>query len=1656
VNSFNGPSLNPGNCYGSPNETFCYGGSVPNPCFNSVVGVAEPDGKLCSLGLCAGSTGICHHGLCEGATQLPNGASCDNDGDRCNGVPTCDGWQCQGGTPISVSDNNFCTEDLCDPATGLVAHLPFSSDFSCDDGRVCDGTQEFCDGNGGCKARVPPPSVDDNNPCTVDQCTEPSGVARHVKVPDGTSCSDGNACNGLDLCKTGVCKPGTAIIIPDDGNPCTIKKCDPVLGIVVTPAPAGSSCSNGNACDGAETCDGAGRCQAGAPLAIDDHNVCTVDACDPATGATHVVSWPDDGNPCTTAIACDPVMGSTQAPSAAGASCSDGNACNGVETCDGHGACLPGIALTVDDHNPCTIDSCNPASGAAHSFVIGGASCADGNLCNGQELCDGRGVCVAGSPPLMSDGQDCTVDSCDPALGVQHIWRTDANCSGQRPTWLNLAGSAPSPRDSAAGAFADVTGELVVVSGNNGGAMLADTWLFDTKTGLWRQSYARGPSARAGAAVTYDGARKRILMFGGVSDSSATAQYLSDVWEYDPVTDAWTQRGPSGSGPAPRAYAALTFDSVHGQALLFGGVGTTNYGDTWQLNSASGSWTLVSSIGPAARAGAVMGFDPVTGHATLFGGAPHTGAEPGIPFGDTWELDPTQGTWTAVTPQLGEGAIPGSSATFLATPAPRTAHSLTFDGAAHVFKMFGGTGIDRSSLSDFWQYSPNSKQWTPLVFGPPGRAGGILAYSPARQGTFLSTGLSYSTSGLFTPQFSDVWEYGTQSGSWADRVGRGAPIGLYRGFSYDSKRAVLVAVGKAPAMRRDLVWEYDDQLQRWRSSDAIFTEGRVAPSFSSGPAMYDSARGVAIDVSFNSVFPQVTQSVSISEWNGRTWRNDCQLADQLYGMSVVFDPVRSKLVMPFGYNAGSYWSPFPSTLLELDPVTCAKELIQTDGRQLWPYGRTNAAGVWDSRRDRGIFFGGSANGQLLNDTWALTTSTHRWQLLGNVGTPPPPSGTSVESPALAYDPAHDKLVLLQPTQQTWELDLASDRWSQTGGGGPVPPNSLTFDGRAGNVTALDANGDLWDWSGSAWTKRVTNAAPSARSGMASAYSAADNYTVAFGGMSGDGRRSMLGDTWIFRDGWKLVSSTTANQAPTNYIAGLGFAPSPRTGHALTAGFQTFRGGSRGLLFGGETESAIVGDTWIWFADLLTWARAATTSSPPARTGAALAAFPDMGVLLFGGKAADGSYDPQTYEFQFTSNNGGDWIGPSGDIRSPGGRWAHAMALDPVRKRIILFGGKNDSGALGDTWQFDPTVPGYWTKRTPLLSPPARFGHQLTWDVARSRLVLTGGAGSADSPIEDTWEWDDAGNTWRVRDPERKLPARVGHAAFYDGAGKQIVVFGGLLYQAHGSSTFAYGDTVAFERAGASGDGAATFPQGAGCTSSSDCTTGQCVDGFCCDSACDEQCGSCGLPGKEGTCSPVTGPPKGGRAACASADECSQCGGFALTGCGVADATACGANGCLAGSILHAGTCTGGVCSGGAISCAPFNCNDSGCRYNCSKDSDCFSGYFCLTNRGSCLLRAKISDISVSPQPGVVGKDVFISATAPDDPQGGPPMFRFSYGFGDTPVYPCGNGFGSPYCDWVPDTPGEYAWHVEVRAYQSTTPDLADDERDINVTVVSAP
>ncbi len=148
-----------------------------------------------------------------------NTAPCD-DGNPCTVDDTCTDGACLG-APLDVDDDNVCTDDGCDPASGpfhTVNTLP------CDDGDACTVGDVCADGL--CTAGPDPLDCDDQNQCTSDSCDAATGCVH--ATTDGADCDDQDACTEGDTCHEDTCL-GAAVDC-DDGNACTADSCDPADG----------------------------------------------------------------------------------------------------------------------------------------------------------------------------------------------------------------------------------------------------------------------------------------------------------------------------------------------------------------------------------------------------------------------------------------------------------------------------------------------------------------------------------------------------------------------------------------------------------------------------------------------------------------------------------------------------------------------------------------------------------------------------------------------------------------------------------------------------------------------------------------------------------------------------------------------------------------------------------------------------------------------------------------------------------------------------------------------------------------------------------------------------------------------------------------------------------------------------------------------------------------------------------------------------------------------------------------------------------------------------------------------------------------------------------------------------------------------------------
>jgi hypothetical protein len=165
----------------------------------------------------------------------------------------------------------------------------------------------------------------------------------------------------------------------------------------------------------------------------------------------------------------------------------------------------------------------------------------------------------------------------------------------------------------------------VVIAGGQGistNTVLAETWSWDGSA--WTRQLDM-PAARVDAAMAYDSARGRMVLFGGYQ-SGGVLTATDTTFAYDGTR--WTTLSIPVS-PSARAASSMTFDARRGRMVLFGGVNSgTVPAQTWELEG--DSW-LASNTGsePAARADAGLVYDSLRNRVVMFGG---TASDPAVSF----------------------------------------------------------------------------------------------------------------------------------------------------------------------------------------------------------------------------------------------------------------------------------------------------------------------------------------------------------------------------------------------------------------------------------------------------------------------------------------------------------------------------------------------------------------------------------------------------------------------------------------------------------------------------------------------------------------------------------------------------------------------------------------------------------------------------------------------------------------------------------------------------------------------------------------------------------------------------------------------------------------------------------------------------------------
>jgi len=513
--------------------------------------------------------------------------------------------------------------------------------------------------------------------------------------------------------------------------------------------------------------------------------------------------------------------------------------------------------------------------------------------------------------------------------------------------------------------------------------------------------------------------------------------------------------------------------------------------------------------------------------------------------------------------------------------------------------------------------------------------------------------------------------------------------------------------------------------------------------------------------------------VATAVWTLRTTCGATQPPPTASGQ-MVYDRARRRVIM-FSGKAGKVWEWDPAgpdwTTRPLDPGAAApvsdpvaavyddargKTLVFTDAWRveggviigslsLWEW--DGAAGTWLERVDDGLPWSSSLDAPAMafdpgggalwlfggwtpldDRLWRFDPSSATLTDMTPVPRPPGwPPGRGYAG--FAPDRARGRLVLLGGyrndfQRDLWELDPATATWTNrtpvnvpvTGSALPdgviwpagEPGSGLFADAASGQVLRLgrfpapDGGPALWAWDGAAgrWSARMPPANlkwPIGSGALLPAWDSDRGQLLVY--------LSSVRQLWRWRPGnetWELLTPAgvqTDGSMPPDSIPW----PSQRSGSAIAYD----PGAHRAVIFGGDASGAqqgVVGDLWIW--------------------------------------------DPATGQMSNPPRPAAGWPAPRRD---------HALAYDPVRRRVLLFGGAVPE-ASDELWALD-TGAAAWERIGPGADwPPARSRHALVLDEDRQVLILQGGVPASGSITTlgggffDTWELPAGGSSWRQPAP----------------------------------------------------------------------------------------------------------------------------------------------------------------------------------------------------------------------------------------------------------------------------------------------------------------
>lgn len=567
----------------------------------------------------------------------------------------------------------------------------------------------------------------------------------------------------------------------------------------------------------------------------------------------------------------------------------------------------------------------------------------------------------------------------------------------------------------------------------------------------------------------------------------------------------------------------------------------------------------------------------------------------------------------------------------------------------------------------------------PSPAAPADRFGAWVAYDPGRDRLLLM-------GGAIGEVVRDTWAWSAQSQRWQPLAQRICGVGV-RG-AHDPARDTLVLHGGvcAEGGQGTLVWDL--------GTDRLTGPQGEQPSMRAGHAMaWDAADNVVLLYGGFDVFEILPPRADLWAWDGAAWAlwEADAAPGGLINHAMAWDRARSRLVLhgPLEMDAPcrAVWerTAGPEGAWIQRPV---QPPCPTDGPMTW----VEAEGRIVARDASGL--------------WRWEGEAGRWQQMAPTFAERPTAGWA----EIYADPDADRLTLVDEQRAAFTVRESASTWAPS----EVFPAGadVAWSPAFGSITQVADGAFLRRAGPGDWAPLGADGDPPG--GECELVTRGAQDLLCLGDVD-----DRMGIWRLSEAGWRALDLTGEGPAAAS----------------LTAGAWLQAAGQLVVVGSANAPQGFVGQMWLWSAAEGWQAQPEGPGNPTPRVAARLAWVQARARLaLFGGylPVPRVAGEPRPYLDDLWEWDGVEWTEAPRSSPWPSAREQPGFGYDARRRRLLLFGGRDDGGALNDFWE------GALADGRPALRLDVRLGAAGIPLEAIEQLTIDAVAGGAPGEYANGW------------------------------------------------------------------------------------------------------------------------------------------------------------------------------------------------------------------------------------------------------------------------------------------------------------------------------